>query len=157
MQDSRDFVRLGEQLKIDGVDAWAEDLEVEIEPSTELEPATNVPPPHCCRISPGKDSFSGIITTTKGSQIPFSKHLAEATWHRYHGLRQAAMRLQNTNGIQLPSRIGHRMSSSYTKPGSTIYDQNWIDCPQPFHAPAFVAAAIHIYCKSHLHLGFSLP
>lgn len=157
MQDCRDFVRLGEQLKTDGVDPCAEDLEVELEQSSDLEPTSDVPPPDCCRIGPGKDSFSGIITTAKGSQVPFSKHLAEATWHRYHGLRQAALRLQKNYGIQLPLRMGHRMASSYAKPGSTIYDQNWIDCPQPFRAPAFVAAAIHVYCKSQLHLGLGLP
>jgi hypothetical protein len=151
MQECRDFLRLGEQLK-------AEQLEAENKRYIcHVRPLSEVPAANRFRICPSNEAGIGVITTANGNPINFGRALAEATWHRYHGLRQTALRLQSVDSIKLPGRIAHRMSSSYVRPGPTYYPQNWTDCPNPFRAPAFIAAAIHCYCRSYPRLGLNLP
>ena len=119
--------------------------------------ASQLPPVDRFRIGPHKKLGFGVVTTCEGNQIIFSKDLAEATWHRYHGMRQATHRLLVAHGITPSEPLPHQMPSSYVKPGRKIYPQNWIDCPNPFRAPAFIAAAIHCYCRSYSCLGLNLP
>jgi hypothetical protein len=157
MQECRDFLRLGEQLKKDGLTLCAADLEAEIEIDAPNKLIGSVPPAECVRICPGKALESGEITTTKGNSFIFSRELAEATWHRYHGMRQAALRQLKVHSITLPVPLPHQMTSSYVKPGPTIYPLNWIDCPNPIQAPPYIAAAISYYCRMNSQLVLHPP
>ena len=157
MQECRDFLRLGEQLKMEGADVCAADFEPNIDPPRGDTAQATAPQCGRVRICPSKEAGRGLITTGKGNQIIFTKDLAEATWHRYHGMRQASLRLLKAHGITLPIPLPHHMTSSYVKPGPTIYPQNWIDCPNPIQAPPYIAAAICYYSRTNPQLGLHPP
>jgi hypothetical protein len=156
-EDTRDYLRLGEQLKADGEHPADEDNEEEIHEPPIHNNTADRPPHDSVRIGPNPSG--GIITVASGNTILFTRELAEATWHRYHGLRQTACQLQTTAAITLPARIPHRMASAFALPNNNNrpLPQNWIDCPQPMRAPAFIAAAIRCYCRRFPQLGLCPP
>jgi hypothetical protein len=161
IQEPRDILRLGEQLKADGDNPIDEEFEEEDPPrmqDDEVIPSADRPAPGFVRIGPGS-SGGGLITTGKGNLLPFNRDVAEATWHRYHGMRQAAYRFQATNGLVLPEKMPHRMASSFVRPNDLNHPlpQSWIDCPNPTRAPAYIAAAIRYYCRSFPYPGFCPP
>ena len=157
MQECRDYRRLGEQLKEDDEQPCPEDLENEIEPPRGAAVQATAPPADRVRICPRMEAGRGLISKAKGNHIMFTKDLAEATWHHYHGIRQAALRQFKVHGIALPVPLPHQMTSSYVKPGPTIYPLNWIDFPNPIQASPYIAAAISYYCRTNPQLVLHPP
>ncbi len=155
MEKCSDFPRLGEQLRMEG----AEDFEPDIDPpGGAMAQATGLLADRV-RICPSNEAGRGLITTRKGNQIIFTEDLAEATWHRYHDLRQTSFRVQATHKYVFVGKLPHYMASSFAKPNGKKkpLPQDWIDCPKPIRAPAFVAAAIRCDCRLFSNLGLYDP
>ena len=120
-----------------------------------LAAAAERPPTGCVGIEPFQSG--GGITVSSGNQVLFGRDLAEATWHRYHGLRQVSYLLKVRHKLTLAGRFLHRMASAYVLPNTNPYPLNWLDCPQPIQAPAYIAAAIRCYCTMYPQLNLYPP
>jgi hypothetical protein len=138
----RDFLTLGNQPKTDTI------VKTKGCPKFWILSDCNPPEKGRVRLGPSADRLmlSVIITTSQNNSITCGKDAAQATWHRYQGLRQAADYLQQRAGYQ-GFRMPHLMASSYVRANNPIrpYPHNWQDCPNPKRAPAFIAAAIRCY------------
>jgi len=157
MHASRDYPSLGTQRKNEGLEIF--DDEDELEEDGQIDGTSGQAGDSCdrpvagtVRIGPGPDSTRGLITVTSGNSLEFERSVAEATWHRFHGMRQAYHRL-HSSGVPPEESIPHQMASAYIRPTSpdNPYPQNWQDCPDPIRVPAYIAAAIRLYCRQHPH------
>jgi hypothetical protein len=107
------------------------------------------PPSGHFRIVSGEGDAMTVLTPN-GKQINFTRDAAEATWHSFHGLRQASLRATRAE-INLPDPLIHRMTIAYIRSADLgkALPQNWMDCPQPWPAPCYITAAIRHYCLHH--------
>jgi hypothetical protein len=142
LQQDRDFLTLGNQPEMDTIEQSRGC------PKCWIRSDCNPPEKGRVRLGPSADRLmlSVIITTSQNNSITCGKDAAEATWHRYHDLRQAANCIQQRSA-SIVARMLHLMASSYVLPitPQEPYPQNWLDCPHPPRAPAYVAAAIRCY------------
>ncbi len=118
MAEPHDYPRRGQQLRAESEQTSDEHgkLEIDQHAGDQAAEPSDRPPADCVRIGPGQSG--GIVTVASGNRIPFSRDVAEATWHRYQGLHQAEYQLQPTNGLTLPALTPHRMASAYVLPNA---------------------------------------
>jgi hypothetical protein len=149
----RDFLTLGKLLGVDAIEKSKGCQKCRI-------PADGNPPKRG-RVKRGnaRDGLMLNITVTisQSNSIPCENDTTEATWHRYHGLRQANLRLHSISRATVAAPPPHCRTSSNANLGCVTYRHYWSDCPSPFRAHPFIAAAISCSCQDQPGLKLHPP